>query len=250
MARDTDRDWQYFGQTNPYYGVLSAPEYDASNLTPERIERFYRSGEEHVDLLTRRMTDLLGAPQRFRLAVDFGCGVGRLTIPLARRADQAIGLDVSDGMLELARQRSETEGLGNVSLLRSDDQLSNLTGQPDFIHSYIVFQHIPVDRGMRIVRGLVDRLASGGFGALHLTFGPTDPSRASGRRAAQNRRKRLVKAVLNRLPNFVMRPYMQMNDYPPTEMLTLLHAAGCTSVTLDLIDHEGDLGAYYLFRKD
>ena len=36
-------------------------------------------------------------------ALDFGCGVGRLTQPLAARVRQVVGLDISDEMIRRAR---------------------------------------------------------------------------------------------------------------------------------------------------
>jgi hypothetical protein len=37
-----------------------------------------------------------------------------------------------------------------------------LKGKYDFIHSYIVFQHIPVERGKRIFEKLLAHLETGG----------------------------------------------------------------------------------------
>ena len=82
--------------------------------------------------------------------LDFGCGTGRLVIPLAEIADYVLGLDVSESMLWEARKNCKAHALNNVQLLKSDDTLSCLDGCFDFIHSFIVFQHIPVKRGIRI----------------------------------------------------------------------------------------------------
>ena len=47
-----------------------------------------------------------------RTALDFGCGVGRLALPLARRCRSVVGVDVSGGMLEKARSRSRQCPIG------------------------------------------------------------------------------------------------------------------------------------------
>jgi len=39
-------------------------------------------------------------------ALDFGCGLGRLTQPLAERFDEAVGVDIAASMIEGARRQS------------------------------------------------------------------------------------------------------------------------------------------------
>lgn len=56
---------------------------------------------------------LLGAERR---ALDIGCGIGRLLLPLAPRVGWAVGIDVAPAMLAEARGR--LAGRGNVGLVR------------------------------------------------------------------------------------------------------------------------------------
>ncbi len=59
------------------------------------------------------------ARQRPRgLALDLGCGTGKQTVLLARRAGRVIGIDISDRMIELARKRCEA--YSNVSFVTGD----------------------------------------------------------------------------------------------------------------------------------
>lgn len=249
FARDTDRDWTYFGDSNPYFGVLSHPEFRAENLTAAAVEQFYASGQEHVAAVMRRLQQLFGDTMRFRQIVDFGCGVGRLTIPFASHAVDVVGIDVSEGMLATGRERCALRGVDNVRFLVGNDSLSQLSGRPDMVHSYIVFQHIPVGRGMAILRTLVNRLAPGGMGVLHLTFGMAMQRADDGETIRWNRRKRLLKQILNRLPNLFMRPYMQMNDYSVADVLTAFHAVGITDFHVDFVEQAGHLGGVFYFRK-
>jgi len=57
--------------------------------------------------------------------LDVGCGTGQTTREAARAAadGSAVGVDVSAGMLELARRRSADQGLRNVTYLRADAQV-------------------------------------------------------------------------------------------------------------------------------
>jgi 2-polyprenyl-3-methyl-5-hydroxy-6-metoxy-1,4-benzoquinol methylase len=73
-------------------------------------------------------------------------------------------------MLREAQRNAQEAGLGQIDFVLSDDKLSRLDGAFDFVHSFIVLQHIPVARGELIVRQLVKRLAPGGVAALQLPF--------------------------------------------------------------------------------
>lgn len=57
--------------------------------------------------------------------LDVGCGSGRTTRLAARRAvnGRALGVDLSDPMLERARASAEREGLGNVTFEHADAQV-------------------------------------------------------------------------------------------------------------------------------
>src|SRR5215813_8304094 len=139
---NTDRTWKKLGEIDPYYGVLSHPRFRAAATEGEIRREFFMSGEDHVERVFATIRENLDpefAPSR---ALDFGCGVGRVTIPLARRIAQVVAIDVSDSMLSEANKNCEEAGVRNVTLLKSDDGLGRLSGDFDFLHSFIVFQHI------------------------------------------------------------------------------------------------------------
>jgi SAM-dependent methyltransferase len=69
-------------------------------------------------------------------ALDVGCGVGETTRELARRvgpAGVAVGVDVSDRLVEVARR--ESAGLSNVEYLVADAQSHPFTGGFDLCYS-------------------------------------------------------------------------------------------------------------------
>jgi SAM-dependent methyltransferase len=57
------------------------------------------------------------------VVLDVGCGAGQLTRDLARTAGSALGVDLSERLLDLARARAEAEGLANVAFRRADAQV-------------------------------------------------------------------------------------------------------------------------------
>jgi hypothetical protein len=138
----------------------------------------------------------------------------------------------------------------NATLLKSDDTLSVLDGSFDFIHSFIVFQHIPVQRGKRLFVSLMDHLACGGVCAVHFTYGNTGHGRSHGKAPAQRIRdwvRRLKRPVRRMLPN--RDPEVQMNSYDLDELVFLMHVAGVRTFHTECTTHVGHLGVFLFFQK-
>src|SRR5207248_8888110 len=138
---DTDRDWEFFAANDPYWAVLTDERYRKGNLDEEALAEFYRTGEEHVEFVLRTIARRINADFVPHSCLDFGCGVGRLVIPFARRGLSVVGVDVADGMLQEGRQRCADLGLTKVELVKGDDELAQVRGSFDLVHSFIVFQH-------------------------------------------------------------------------------------------------------------
>ena len=107
---------------------------------PEAEERFWAGGRRDLDGLLDALGMEVSPGER---VVEIGCGIGRLTRPLAERAASVVAVDVSARMLELARRLNPD--LANVDWLLGDG--ASLAGIPaasaDVCFSYVVFQHIP-----------------------------------------------------------------------------------------------------------
>src|SRR5215475_3787813 len=246
---DTDRSWEKLGQIDPYFSVLAHPRFRAAATEGERRREFFLSGEAHVERLfaiIRESLDPKFAPCR---ALDFGCGVGRVTIPLARRVAQVVAIDVSDSMLNEANKNCEEASIRNVTLLKSNDGLENLSGDFDFIHSFIVFQHIPPRRGEMILGEMLRRLADDGVGALHFTYS----SRAPGWRRLLHRLRATVPFVHNLVNLAKGRPFkypnVEMNSYNLNRLILLLQEHGCHRVHLRFSEHSGHRGVVLFFKK-
>src|SRR6185369_10304549 len=140
--RGTDHEWEKFGKKDPYFGVLTADKFQRQNLTDESKEEFFKSGYDYVENVVITIRKHIDPTFSIEKALDFGCGVGRLVIPLAEISKSVDGIDVSESMLNEARKNCESRSIANVNLLKSDDNLSGLNDTYNFIHSFIVFQHI------------------------------------------------------------------------------------------------------------
>lgn len=160
---NTDNEWRRYGEVDPYFGVITHDKYHSQVLTDDVRLEFFRSGEEHVQRIMKmlREIDPRFSPAR---AVDFGCGVGRVTLPLARETIAVLGVDVSPGMLSEARKNAAAQGVSNVEFAHE------LSGTFDLVHSFIVLQHIQPRRGQRIIRDLLSRLEPGGMVVLQVPY--------------------------------------------------------------------------------
>src|SRR5258708_2271079 len=72
----TDRQWEKWGQRNPYQGVLGVE--DSTINQAENLRAFRRSGEEHVAERLANVARIFSGWAPRGVALDFGCGVGRL----------------------------------------------------------------------------------------------------------------------------------------------------------------------------
>jgi 2-polyprenyl-3-methyl-5-hydroxy-6-metoxy-1,4-benzoquinol methylase len=245
----TDSDWQKWGEQDPYFGVLSCENFRKSNLSEKDRIEFFRSGEEHIDHVFAKIRRHLAPEFNPSRSIDFGCGVGRLVIPLSIKCTEVTGIDVADAMLAEARLNCSIENIGNARFVKSDDKMSQLSGNYDFIHSVIVFQHIPAVRGMHLVGELLKHLAPGGVVALQFFYRCGHHKLV---RALVKLRYRVL--LVNYLRNIfrgrpMREPAMQLHCYDLDSLIDVFKAAGIPAIHLDLYDAFGFQGAMIYGRK-
>jgi 2-polyprenyl-3-methyl-5-hydroxy-6-metoxy-1,4-benzoquinol methylase len=254
MAKNTDKDWEIFGQMTPYFGVISDEKFMPENLDESAIKDFFASGEQHVEEIVSAIKHHIKpdfAPER---CLDFGCGVGRLVFPLAGRFPHVVGVDVSRSMIEEARRNSEQRGIANVEFIESDDELSKVKGMFDFIHSYIVMQHIQPKRGERLLQRLIEILNAGGVAALHFNYS------WDGWLQTATRKERFARWLRESVPlahNFINlakgrkfnHPFMFMNNYDLNKIFSIIQDCGCQQAHVSFTSHDGHWGMMILFQK-
>ena len=246
LNQESDAAWKKFGEDDPYFGVISHDKFRRSRLDEDARREFFDTGAAHVDRLFEIVRTVFHADVAPRRALDFGCGVGRVLIPLAARCGEVVGVDVSEGMLAEAKRNCADRGITNAHL---ESSLGDVPGRFDLVHSYIVLQHIPVRRGFAYIAAMLERLEDGGFGAIHVTYAK---SRPGWKKAAQWMRARVPGAhgVGNLLQGRAFSaPLMQMNSYDVNRLLLLLQEHGCTRIHTHLTDHGGYRGAMLFFRR-
>jgi SAM-dependent methyltransferase len=249
-SNDTDKAWEYFGNTDPYFSVLTLDEYKKENFSSEGRKRFFESGAAYTRFILQVVRNTIAPsfdPTTAR-ALDFGCGVGRLVIPLASICKQVVGVDISDAMLMEAVKNCEEFGISNVDLIKD---VSQATGVFDFIHSYIVFQHISPKRGEAILKRMLDLLREDGVGVIHLTY------HRKGSLFSRVRYWVYTSVPIPFLAGFwnllkgraFHEPIMQMNEYNMNSILRLLQESDCHQSLMRFTDHGSTYGVILFFQK-
>src|SRR3954470_5238460 len=113
------RFWDRRAKEDAYYFVDNRLRYGDPDM-----DRFWKEGQVDLGRLLKAAGKQVSDGD---VVVDIGCGVGRLTRPLAERASKVWGVDVSEEMLNLAREHNPR--LENVTWLLGDG--TSLHGIPE-----------------------------------------------------------------------------------------------------------------------
>jgi SAM-dependent methyltransferase len=149
MGLDTNkREWESMAAVDPLWAILSAPEYQHGKWDPAA---FFATGKEEIAALLRR-AEVLGYPRATNRALDFGCGVGRLTRALADSFEECVGVDISERMLAQARSYNRDRSNCRFVLNETPDLRQFESESFDLVYSNIVLQHLP---NVRLVRGYI-----------------------------------------------------------------------------------------------
>lgn len=103
-----------------------------------KMQKIRNIGEEVKTML--RLID----PRPDDRILEIGCGTGEFSIELSRHCREVIALDVSEGMLEYAREKARSRNRNNISFIKggfltyeADDELF------DAVVSQLALHHLP-----------------------------------------------------------------------------------------------------------
>ncbi len=130
--------WTRLGEERPHWSVAARPEFAPDRIAANRA-LFDASGEGDLAVLLAVLARHGLAPADLPRACDYGCGVGRMTLPMSRRFAAVTGCDVSAPHLTLARQAS---GAGVAFALVSAPGLG-MAAPFDLWFSTLTLQHNP-----------------------------------------------------------------------------------------------------------
>lgn len=211
------RDWTKLGEADPLWAVHVAPDKRGGRWD---VDQFLELGRADVGI-ARDWLRSLGLPTRWRRVLDFGCGAGRLSQALAEHADEVVGVDVSEPMLETARGLDRSGGRcefvhnDSPGLGRFED------GSFDLVYSELVLQHLPADVIEGYLAEFMRVLNPGGVAVLQCTTRPLWTFKGAMWRFAPYRLVALGQRFVLRYP-----APMRMTALAPTRLATVVTSHG------------------------
>lgn len=160
--------WRALGKEKPHWSVATVDDFRPDRIE-ESLEAFYATGEDNVRTLLRTLERNGVDPAGLAVCMDFGCGVGRLSVALSRAFREVVAVDVSESHLELAKEALRRRGVRNVST-RHLPAIGEVAALPavDLVYSVIVLQHNPPPVIRELLAGLMGRLNPGGVAVFQV----------------------------------------------------------------------------------
>ncbi|HEY3636697.1 MAG TPA: methyltransferase domain-containing protein [Rhizomicrobium sp.] len=166
--------WTRLGEDEPYWSVLTNSRWKIDQMSGDKAEaEFYQTGRASLvrmeQWLARNRMDVPVSGT----CVEYGCGVGRCTLWLAKRFEHVVAFDISQPHLDRARARADAEGVKNIEfvLVRSENDLCWMKDAALF-YSIIVLQHNPPPLMRSILDHAFQQLRPGGLAYFQVpTYG-------------------------------------------------------------------------------
>jgi len=152
------REWNDLAERDGMWAVHSDPQRLGSWTTDE----FFATGEREIASVMAGLEahDLMPRGGR---ALDFGCGVGRLTRALGERFEEVVGVDQAHAMIADARRLHADRANLSFELNERAGLPTLQSGSFDFVLSLITLQHISSRAAIReYIREFARVVAPGG----------------------------------------------------------------------------------------
>lgn len=230
--RALQKHWNSLGRQDPLRAILARSE---KKDVPWDVLKFFETGVSEIDQMFRYMESVHATAGK-KWALDFGCGVGRLTQALAKHFDRVCGVDISPAMIEHAR-RYQGDGANCQYVLNETSDLRCFPdGRFDFIYTSITLQHMPARFARRYIVEFLRVLQPAGLLLFQI------PSHRKGRLA---RLRTLAHNVVDPLAH-PFAPRVVMRGIPREEVIRLLTESG--GEILDIAPDESAGPTWQSFR--
>jgi 2-polyprenyl-3-methyl-5-hydroxy-6-metoxy-1,4-benzoquinol methylase len=169
VSTSSDARFDRFAAREPYFSILTDPAFLRARLTPEREREFFASGEAVVSWMLA-VIDAGIAPQFAPMSVlEYGCGIGRLAVPLARRPGSVTAVDRSTAMLDLAKAESSRRGVDHI-VFQTPDELFASGRTFDLVTCYHVLQRLRRHAALALMRRLTALIGHDGVGVFQWPY--------------------------------------------------------------------------------
>jgi ubiquinone/menaquinone biosynthesis C-methylase UbiE len=166
--KNLQENWHAFGRRDPLWAILTHPDKRGNRWDPKD---FFKSGAEEIESVVAYVSSLRPALRRNR-ALDFGCGVGRLTQALADHFVETYGVDIAPSMVSQAEQFNRHGNKVQYLLNQKNDLTIFADNTFDLVYSNIVLQHMEPQYALNYIKEFIRIISPGGLILFHL---PSEP---------------------------------------------------------------------------
>jgi SAM-dependent methyltransferase len=245
------KNWDAFGERDPFWAALTVGDRIGGAWN---VEDFFRTGDDEIDhVMTRvRAINTAGAYHR---ALDFGCGVGRLTQALARHYDEAVGVDIAPSMIQQANQYNRRNNCKYYCNTAADLGMFN-DGEFDLIYTRLVLQHMKPAYSKKYILEFIRILRTGGLLVFQL---PSARRRGNGALSSLLRTmasESFIDWLFHRRIRFQSwlrhKPVMEMYYISKDDIVNLCRGQGCEMLEIQDESPAGSvwISSTYFVRKN
>lgn len=132
------KHWNELGKIDPLWSIMVEPSKRGGKWDGNE---FFRTGKDDIDSIMMR-AEVFKLPASRDTAMDFGCGVGRLTQTLCDYFPCCVGVDIAPSMIELAKKYNRHGNKCKYVVNESNDLKRFGENSFDFIITLITLQHM------------------------------------------------------------------------------------------------------------
>jgi SAM-dependent methyltransferase len=156
--------WNELGQIDPFWAILSDPAKAGNRWD---VSEFFETGKSEINDVMAYLR-AVGVRPGDRRALDFGCGVGRLSQALCSHFAACDGVDIAPSMIELARKYNQFPERCRYHLNSHQDLRLFDDRTFDFIYCNIVLQHMEPQYATRYIAEFLRLLTETGVAVFQV----------------------------------------------------------------------------------
>lgn len=204
--KELQTHWNEFGKIDPLFAILTEAGKEGNKWD---LEEFFASGKKEIDNLMEHVGSL-GLQVKRGSALDFGCGVGRLSQALASHFIEVSGVDIASSMIDLADKYNHHRDRCTYYLNREGSLKIFKNDSFDFIYSNITLQHMAPRYSQGYIQEFLRILSPDGLLVFQLPAAPPVQHRRDYRRAIKSLVPNWLLDSYRNLRYGGLKPVMQM----------------------------------------